>query len=97
MLSGILFLNFTKKRKEDRMKIEIYGPGCYRCQEVEKVVRASLSELNIPADVEKIKDMGKIVEAGIMHTPGIRINGKVKCFGRIPNMEEVKKWIGEEK
>ncbi len=77
------------------MKIEIFGPGCYRCQEVERAVKNALSELNITADVEKVKDMAKIVEAGIMQTPGLRIDSKVKCFGRIPKIEEVKKWISE--
>jgi len=75
------------------MKIEVFGPGCYRCQQVEKAVRDALSELNISADIEKVKDMAKIVEAGIMLTPGLRIEGKVVCSGRIPKVEEVKKWI----
>ncbi len=79
------------------MKIEIFGPGCYRCQEVEKTVKSALSELNISADVEKVNDMAKIVEAGIIETPGLRIDGKVKCFGRIPKIEEVKKWISGDK
>jgi small redox-active disulfide protein 2 len=79
------------------MNIEIFGPGCYRCQEVEKVVKGALSELGIPADVEKVKDLGKIVDAGIIQTPGLRINGKIKSVGRIPKAEEVKKWITEEK
>jgi small redox-active disulfide protein 2 len=79
------------------MKIEIFGPGCHRCVEVEKGVKKALSELNIVADVEKIKDITKIVDAGIMQTPGLRINGKMKCTGRIPNIEEIKKWIAEDK
>ena len=79
------------------MKIEVYGPGCYRCVQVEKAAKDALRELNISADVEKITDMAKIVEAGIMPTPGLRINGKVKCCGRIPEVEEVKKWVEEEK
>jgi small redox-active disulfide protein 2 len=79
------------------MKIEIFGPGCHRCIEVGKGVKSALSELNIIADVEKVKDVTKIVDAGIMQTPGLRINGKIKCFGRIPNLEEIKKWIAEEK
>lgn len=79
------------------MKIEIFGPGCYRCQEVEKTARSALTELNITAEIEKVKDMAMIVSAGIMQTPGLRINGKIKCFGRIPKVEEVKKWITEEK
>ena len=79
------------------MKIEVYGPGCHRCVQVEKAAKDALRELNVSADVEKITDMAKIVEAGIMPTPGLRINGKVKCCGRIPKVEEVKKWIEEEK
>ena len=79
------------------MKIEIFGPGCHRCLQVEKAAKEAIAELNITADVEKIRDMAKIVEAGIMMTPGIRINGKIKCTGRVPNKEEVKKWIEEEK
>ena len=79
------------------MKIEVYGPGCHRCQQVEKSVKDALSALNVSADIEKIKDMAKIVEAGIMPTPGLRINGNLKCCGRVPRVEEVKKWIEEEK
>jgi len=79
------------------MKIEIFGPGCHRCQEVEKAVRDALKELAIVADVEKVKDIARVVEAGIMQTPGLRINGKIKCYGRIPKVEEVKQWLDEAK
>ena len=67
------------------MRIEVFGPGCHRCSEVEKAVKSVLLELNIVADVEKVKDIAKIVDAGIMQTPGLRINGKIKCSGRIPS------------
>jgi small redox-active disulfide protein 2 len=79
------------------MKIEIFGPGCHRCLEVEKAVRDALKELAIGADVEKVKDIARVVDAGIMQTPGLRINGKIKCYGRVPKVEEVKKWINEDK
>ncbi len=77
------------------MKIEVYGPGCSRCQAVEKAVHDALAELGMAADVEKVTDMAKIVDAGIMMTPGLSINGKVKCGGRVPGVEEIKKWIKE--
>jgi len=79
------------------MKIEIFGPGCHRCHDVEKCVSKAVSESGVEAEIEKVKDMGKIVDAGIMQTPGLKINGKIKCSGRVPNIEEVKKWITEEK
>jgi small redox-active disulfide protein 2 len=79
------------------MKIEVFGPGCPKCQELENSVRNAVAELNVAASVEKIKDITKIMEAGIMMMPGLRINGKLKCSGRVPKMDEIKKWITEEK
>jgi len=79
------------------MKIEVFGKGCHRCIELEKTVKAVLSELNITADVEKVTDISKIVDAGIMQTPGLRINGKMRSTGRIPKAEEIKIWIAGER
>ena len=64
------------------MEIRILGPGCPRCQEVEKRTINVLSELNIAADVQKVTNMKQIIEYKIMATPGLVINGKVKCSGK---------------
>ncbi len=78
------------------MEIKILGPGCPKCKEVEKRTVNALAELNVPADVEKISDFKKIAEEKILSTPGLIINGKVKCYGKIPSVDEIKKWIQEE-
>jgi small redox-active disulfide protein 2 len=78
------------------MEIRILGPGCPRCQEVEKRTINALADLNVGADVQKISDIKKIMEFKILATPGLAINGKVKCSGRIPSLEEIKRWIQEE-
>jgi len=78
------------------MEIRILGPGCARCEEVFKRTIDVLAELNIAADVQKIKDLIKIMEYKIISTPGLVINGKVKCSGKIPAKSEIKKWIEEE-
>jgi small redox-active disulfide protein 2 len=77
------------------MRIEVFGPGCPKCQQVEKTVREAVAELNVPAEIEKVQDVMKMAEAGIMIPPAIRIDGKIKCSGRIPKLDEVKKWIVE--
>ncbi len=79
------------------MEIRILGPGCPRCSEVEKRTLNALAELNVAADVQKVTDMKKIAEYKIFSTPGLVINGKVKSSGRIPSLEEIKRWIEEEK
>jgi small redox-active disulfide protein 2 len=79
------------------MEIRILGPGCPRCEEVRKRTIDVLAELNIAADVQKITDMKKIMEYKIMATPGLVINGKVICSGRIPSKDEIREWIEKEK
>jgi small redox-active disulfide protein 2 len=78
------------------MEIRILGPGCPRCHEVEKRTINALAELNVGTDVQKVTDIKKISEYKIWATPALVINGKVKCSGRIPSLEEIKKWIKEE-
>jgi small redox-active disulfide protein 2 len=77
------------------MEINVLGPGCPKCGEVEKRVKNALAELNVAADVEKITDIKKMMSFGIFGTPGLVINGKVKSTGRIPRIEEIKAWIQE--
>jgi small redox-active disulfide protein 2 len=75
------------------MEIKVLGPGCPKCGEVEKRVKLALAELNVAAGVEKVTDIETMMSYGILATPGLVINGKVKCAGRIPRLEEIKAWI----
>jgi small redox-active disulfide protein 2 len=77
------------------MEIKVLGMGCPKCLEVEKRVINVLAELNVAADVEKVTDIKKIMAYGILSTPGLVINGKVKSSGRIPRPEEIKTWVQE--
>lgn len=77
------------------MEIKILGPGCLKCGEVEKRVKSALAELAIVADCEKVTDIKKMMSYGILATPGLVINGKIKSSGRIPRVEDIKAWIQE--
>jgi small redox-active disulfide protein 2 len=72
------------------MEIKVLGTGCPKCKQLEKVVRDSVAELEIEAQVSKVDDIMKIMEYGIMHTPGLVINEKVVLSGRLPSSSEVK-------
>ena len=75
------------------MEIKILGTGCPRCKTLEKTVINALTEMDIAADVSKVEDIVKIMGYGIMHTPGLVINGKVVLSGRLPSPEELKEII----
>jgi len=78
------------------MEIKILGMGCPRCDEVMNRTMNALAELNLPAAVEKVKDIKKISSYGVLSTPGLVINNTVKAQGRIPSVSEIKEWIQEE-
>ncbi len=77
------------------MEIKVLGPGCPRCEATERNVIEALSELGISANVEKVKDINQIASYGVFGTPALVIDGQVKCVGRIPTKEEIKKWLQE--
>ncbi len=77
------------------MNIKVLGPGCKRCHETEKVVREAVAEAGIQASVEHIGDIAEIAKYGIFSTPGVVVNGEVKCAGKIPSKADVLSWLGK--
>ena len=75
------------------MKIVVYGPGCARCLETERVVRHVVEQLGIAADVQKVDDYQAMAAAGVMATPAVSIDGVLKIAGRIPKSDEVREWL----
>jgi len=72
------------------MEIKILGTGCPKCKTLEKVTRDAVKELGIEADIFKEEDIINIMNYGIMHTPGLVINGKVVLSGQVPSVNQVK-------
>jgi len=49
--------------------------------------------LGVEAQVEKITDYAAIMQYPILSTPGLVINEKVVCSGRVPSPGEVTSWL----
>ena len=75
------------------MKVKILGTGCKKCQNLEAKVREVVQQNNIDAEVEKVTDLSAIVSYGIMMTPGLVIDEKVKSYGTIPKDEQILSWL----
>jgi small redox-active disulfide protein 2 len=75
------------------MVIKVLGTGCARCKSLENLTRQAAQELDLEADIEKIEDIQKIMEYGILHTPGLVIDGKVVLSGKIPQISELKELL----
>ncbi len=71
------------------MKIKVLGPGCARCHQLEQAAKEVVKELGIEASIEEVKDIKKITAYPILTTPGLVINEKLVCSGRVPTKAEV--------
>jgi len=77
------------------MVIKILGAGCSKCKVLEAHVRELVSKHNIAATVEKVTEIRDIMKYGILSTPGLVINEKVKSSGNVPKDEQILDWINE--
>ena len=76
-----------------RRKIEILGPGCTRCKEAYRVVRQVVENDHLAADVEKVESLERMIELGLIATPGVAVDGKVVLSGRIPKADEIRRLL----
>jgi small redox-active disulfide protein 2 len=78
------------------MQIKVLGPGCQKCHALERTVREVIQEMDLAADIVEVKDINEIVSHGVLLTPGLVINGKVKSSGKVLSKNEIKKYIKQE-
>lgn len=79
------------------MIIKILGTGCSNCKKLEANAIKAAEELGMNANVEKVTDMKDIMGYGVMRTPALVINEKVKMYGKVCTVDEIKKYINDEK
>ncbi len=75
------------------LTIKILGSGCENCKQVEKIARKIVGEMALEAEVIKVTDYAEIMRYDILSTPGLVVNEKVVCSGRIPTPAEVTTWL----
>jgi small redox-active disulfide protein 2 len=70
--------------------IRIFGPGCANCRRLEQTAREALRGFEPNYEVQKVEDLGAMMEAGIFRTPALSINGDVVVQGRVPTATEMR-------
>jgi len=71
------------------MKIEVLGTGCAKCKTLEAVTKQAVAKIGGFHSVEKVEDIVKIMEYGVVSTPALVVDGEVKSTGKLLSVEEV--------
>ena len=76
------------------LSIKVLGPGCANCERVYQVAKSAVQMAGAEeATITKVTDRTEYPKYGLLYTPGLVINSKLVCGGRIPNQTEVATWI----
>ncbi len=74
-------------------KIQILGTGCPKCGKLAENAEAAARAAGIEYEIEKVTDLNRIMEMGVMITPALAIDGEVKASGKVPSPEEIKELL----
>lgn len=75
------------------MRIEVLGSGCAKCNKTKELAEKAVKETGVDAEIVKVEDIDKILEYGVIITPALVIDGDVKVAGKVPSVDDIKKWI----
>ena len=93
------FKKFLGKPYEEEapegIQIKVLGPGCAQCDGLEQNLMAVLAENDLIADIEHVRDVKEIGKYGVMGTPALIVNGKVKAVGSVPPKNKLVDWLKE--
>jgi len=77
------------------LEIKVLGAGCPTCDKLEQTLMALIEETGVEADLDHIRDIKEISQYGVMGSPALVINGKVKAVGSVPSIARLKDFIRE--
>ncbi len=75
------------------MEIMIFGPGCPKCEAMERNAKEALDSLDVEGTITKITDLNEMAQYGVMLTPALAIDGEVVVSGRVAGANQIGKWI----
>lgn len=76
-----------------KLKVQILGTGCAKCKTLAEHAEKAAKELGLDCTIEKVSDLKEIMKFGVMITPALVVDGKVKVAGKVPTLDEIKSML----
>jgi small redox-active disulfide protein 2 len=72
------------------MKIQILGTGCTKCRQLTENAEAAARDMGLAFELEKVTDIAEIMKFGVMATPALAVDGKVRLVGKVATPAEIR-------
>lgn len=74
-------------------KLQILGTGCAKCNNLTEITKKAADELGLDYEIEKVTDMMRFADFGVMVTPALVVDGIVKLSGKVPSLDQAKELL----
>jgi small redox-active disulfide protein 2 len=71
------------------MLIEVFGPGCAKCETLLKHAKHAVEQAGGDHQVVKVSDYAVMAARGILSTPALAIDGQLKFQGKVASSSEI--------
>ena len=71
------------------MLIEVFGPGCRRCEALARNASQALAQFGGEHQVVKVSDYAAMAARGSLSTPALAVDGQLKFQGKVASAEEI--------
>lgn len=71
------------------MLIEVFGPGCAKCETLLKHAKQAVEESGQEHQLVKISDYAAMAARGILSTPALALDGQLKLQGKVASSAEI--------
>jgi small redox-active disulfide protein 2 len=75
--------------------INVYGSGCKSCVNTAELIEKTAQELQVEIKLSKVTDLQAIMEAGVVSTPAVSVDGKLVHSGSVPDLQKIKEILAE--
>lgn len=75
------------------VEVRVLGPGCMKCRKLFDATQKAIEASGVEASLEKVERIDEIASYGVMLTPGLVIDGDVKCVGKVPSPDQIGSWL----
>ena len=73
--------------------IKILGSGCAKCVKLAENAETAAKELGLDCSVEKVTNQNAIIDAGVLITPALMVEGKIRSSGKVLSTEQIKSFL----